>query len=120
MVSFSDFTLKDLKNIAKEYNLHHKIKFTGLKKNELVGHIENYLYIEGDRIKELSDKEYKIPKKKERADRTYLNELRKVYLKIKRKYDNPKLSNEEANLLVPDLDRAFKAIKDEEKKIKNL
>ena len=121
MVSFSDFYVKDLKMIIKEYNIHHKIDIKGLKKGDLVAHIENYLYIDGDKIKEHpKEQEYKIPKIKEKIDRTDLKELKKIYFKIKRKYDSPKLSNKEANLLVPHMDKAYRAIRDEERRIAQL
>jgi len=121
MVQFSDFYVKDLKMIIKEYNLHHHINIKGLKKNDLVAHIENYLYIDGDRIKEhMIHQEYKIPKIKEKVDRTHLKELRKIYFKIKRKYDSPNLSNREANKLVPDMNAAYKAIRDEERRLGSL
>jgi hypothetical protein len=64
--------------------------------------------------------EYKIPKIKEKIDRTHLKELRKIYFKIKRKYDSPNLSNKEANKLVPDMNAAYRAIRDEERRLKSL
>lgn len=63
MITFNNFTVSDIKKIIRDYNLHHKIITKGLKKEELISHIEKYLYIDGDKIKEHSiNKDYDIPK----------------------------------------------------------
>jgi len=63
MITFNNFTVSDIKKIIRDYNLHHKIITKGLKKEELISHIEKYLYIDDNKIKEHSiNKDYDIPK----------------------------------------------------------
>lgn len=62
---FGDLNLTQLKYIAQQYNLHTKIeKYSKLRKDDLIGEMKKYLYIDGNNVKILAnDERIKIPKK---------------------------------------------------------
>jgi hypothetical protein len=67
---FHLYTLAQLKQIVKAFELHTKIKMTGLKKEQLLSEIEKHLIIKGDKIYIKSDNfdmpKFKINKKMEK------------------------------------------------------
>jgi hypothetical protein len=67
---FHLYTLAQLKQIVKAFELHTKIKMTGLKREQLLTEIEKHLVIKGDKIYIKSDNfdmpKFKINKKMEK------------------------------------------------------
>jgi hypothetical protein len=67
---FHIYTLAQLKQIVKAFELHTKIKMTGLKREQLLTEIEKHLIIKGDKIYIKSDNfdmpKFKINKKMEK------------------------------------------------------
>jgi hypothetical protein len=80
-------SIKKLKEIIREYNLHYVIKVSGLKKKDIIEKMVEHLIYEDDKIKSKNPEFTKdIPKSKE-----IIKEYRKTYNMIMKL--EPKLKN---------------------------
>ena len=84
-MTFNTYTVKQLKQIIKEYNIHHHIRgYSKMRKADLIKNMSDHLHIKDDKIhvKDNKSKTIDVPKQQPTKEvKIDVNELHKKYRK---------------------------------------